>query len=55
MGFEDGSEHPDEADIPDAGHADMADYIETRDNETAIEEEMHGDLQTSDDDHYISS
>ena len=33
----------------------MEDFIETGDNDTAIEEEMHGDLQTSDDDHYNNS
>ena len=33
----------------------MADYIETGDNDTAIEEEMHGDLQTSNDEHYNNS
>ena len=30
----------------------MADYIETGDNDNAIEEEMHGDLHTRDDDNY---
>ena len=43
---EDGSEPPDEADFPDAGYDDMADYIETGDNDNAIEEEMHGDLHS---------
>ena len=52
---EDGSEPPDEADFPDAGYDDMADYIETGDNDNAIEEEMHGDLHTRDDDHYNNS
>ena len=46
-GCEDSSELPDEAVFPSAGHKDMADYIETGDNNTAIEEEMHGNLQTS--------
>ena len=43
------------ADFPDAGYDDMADYIETGDNDNAIEEEMHGDLHTRDDDHYNNS
>ena len=58
VGCEDGSEPPDEADFPDAGYDDMADYIETGDNDNAIEEEMHGDLHTRDtrdDDHYNNS
>jgi hypothetical protein len=54
MGCEDGSELPDETDFPYAGH-DMADYIKTGDNDTAIEEKMHGDLQTSENDHYNNS
>ena len=33
----------------------MADYIETEDNDTALEEKMHGDLQTSDNDYYNNS
>ena len=48
---EDDSEILDETDFPDAGHDDMAEYIETVNNVTAIEEEMHGDLQTSDNGH----
>ena len=52
VGCADGSELPDKTDFRDAGHDDMADYIETKNNDTAIEEEMHGDLQTSDNDHY---
>ena len=52
---EDGSEPPDEVEFPDAGHDDMAGYIQTGDNDTAIEEEMHGDLHTSDEDHYNNS
>ena len=40
----DDSELPDETDFPDAGHDDMTDYIEAGNNDTAIEEEMHGDL-----------
>jgi hypothetical protein len=51
VGCEDDSELPDETDFPNAGHDDMAEYIETGNNDTAIEEEMHGNLQTSDDDH----
>ena len=45
VGCKDGSELPDETDFPDAGHDDMADYIEMGDYDTAIEEEMHEDLQ----------
>ena len=30
VGCEDGSEPPDEADFPDTGHEDMADYKERR-------------------------
>ena len=52
VGCEDGSELPDETDFPYAGHDNMADYIETEDNDTALEEKMHGDLQTSDNDRY---
>ena len=37
VGCEDDSEPPDETDFPDAGHDDMAEYIETGDNDTAIE------------------
>ncbi len=55
VGCEDGSKPPDEADFPDAGHEDMADYIETGDHDTPIEQEMHGDLETSRDDHYNNS
>ncbi len=50
-GCEDGIELLDETDFPDAGHDDKADYIETGDNDTAIEEEMRRDLQTSYHDH----
>ncbi len=52
MGCEDHSELPDETNFLDAGHDDMANYIKTGDNDIAIEEEMHGDPQTSDDGHY---
>ncbi len=55
MGCEDGGELPDETDFLDAGHDDMADYIKTVEYDNAIEEEMHGDLQTSDDDPYKNS
>ena len=55
VGCEDGSETLDEADLPDVGHEDMADYIETIDNDTAVAKDMHGDLQASDDDHYNNS
>ena len=59
MVCKDDSEPPDETDFPDAGHDDMADYIETyietRDTDTAIEEEMHGDIQTSEDGRYNNS
>ena len=55
MGSEDDSELPDERDFPDARHDDIAEYIETGDNNTAIEKEMHGNLQTTDDDHYNNS
>jgi hypothetical protein len=34
---EDGSELPDETDFPDAGYDEMTDYIETGDNDTAID------------------
>ncbi len=46
VGCEEGSELPDETDLPEAGHDDMADYIKTGNNNTAIEEEMNGDLQS---------
>ena len=54
-GCEDGSKPPDEADFPDAAHDDMAENIEEGDNDTIIEEKMHGDLQTIDDDHDYNS
>ena len=41
MGCEYDSKLPDETDFLDAGHDDMAEYIETGDNVTAIEEKMH--------------
>ncbi len=43
---EDGSKPPDEADFADAGYDDIADYIVIGNNDTAIEDEMHGDLHT---------
>ena len=36
VGCEDGSKLPDKTDFSDAGRDDMADYIETGDNDTTI-------------------
>lgn len=54
LSFPDGSKPLDEADFPDAGYDDTADYTEPDDKNTAITDEMLGDLHAFDDDIIIT-